>query len=474
VSLATTVISFGEWLPDQADVGGGGLIVAKNVLPIDDGYVPFRPLDNSLATFPATNAVDSAAFAYGDPVGYIYAHSVFNHTLASAANAGAFVVLGTMPGNLSYAQFDNLMIMASDQTTPSVHTVGSSSSITALTSDPITRAGCIGVVNRFVVLGNINDTISARPSTLKWCAIDDPTKWPIANSATATATQAGEQDLNASFGNVKAIHGGDQYAIIMQRNAVIRMTYVGPPAVFQFDTIDNTHGQSLDRGSIKVGNLVYFISDVGFCRTDGVSVQRIGQGKVDNYFLNTVKYPDRNVPNFGYDPSTGLIYLGYSTDIASFDIDRIIAFNPATESFTFANQDMEVFVTPVPGLSSQSKLLGFSSGNNSILGVFQATAGAATLETSEFEINPGGRGFLSGIKPNVESTSTAPAISVRVGYRDDLGTSSTYTATTTPLTRTGMANFRVDAKYAKAEVQIVGNFDKTKGIVAEAIESSNA
>jgi hypothetical protein len=474
MSLAVTSISFGEWLPDQADLGGGGLIVAQNVLPVDDGYVPFRPLDTSLATFPAANAVDSAAFGFADPVGYIYAHSAFAHTLASSANGATFTVRGTISGNVCFTQFDNLMIMASDQSAPFVHTIGASTNISTLSAATVPFAGCIGVVNRFVVLGDVNDTITDRPSTIRWCSIDDPTKWPNPNSATAIATQAGEQNLNAAYGDVKAIHGGDQYAIILQRNAVIRMTYVGPPVVFQFDAIDIMHGLALQRGSIKVGNIVYFISDIGFFRTDGVSVQRIGQGKVDRYFLSTIQHPNRTVPNCGYDPSTGLVYFGYSTDASSFDIDRIIIYNPATDSFSFANQDLEVFVTPIPGLSSPSKLLGFGVGGNSVLGSFQATAGAATLETSEFEISPGGRGFLSGIKPNVESSGTAPAVSVRVGYRDDLSAASTYTATTTPYTRTGMANFRIDSKYAKAEVRVVGNFDKTRGIAAEAAESSSA
>lgn len=474
MSLAVTSISFGEWLPDQSDLNRGGLITAKNVLSIDDGFAPFKPLDNSLFTVPAL--VEGAAFAFYNSTGYVYAHSPGAGTIYSSIDGLAFTArsASTLIGHAGFAQFDDLMLISFTQHVPFVHTIGSASNVSPLSAITLPKAGAIGVVNRFAVIGNLNDG-TFRGSSLRWSAIDDPANWPVANSATAIATQAGEQDLNSAFGNVNAIHGGDQYAIILQRNAVVRMTYVGPPVVFQFDTIDKTLGSRGPRTSIRVGNIVYFISDNGICRTDGVTVERIGKGKVDRYFLSTYKEPDEWVANCGYDPTTGLVYFGYSTSSGSFDIDRIIIFNPATNQFTFANQDMETFVTPIPdgGVNSIPYLLGFGNQSSSILGMFQGTPGSAILESSDFETNPGGRGFISGVKPNVESSGTPPTIGVRIGYRDDLGTSPTYTATTAATTSTGFADFRVDAKYTRAEVNIVGNFDKVSGFVANAGPSSS-
>lgn len=474
MSLATTVVSFGEWLPDQADLNRPGLITAKNVLPMEDGFAPFKPLDTSFATLPAQ--AEGAGFAFYNSFGHIYVHTPAAGNVYSSIDGAAFTArsASTINGHVSFAQFDDLMLMASTQDVPYAHTIGSTSNLSVLSASPtLPKAGAIGVVNRFVVIGNLNDG-TFRGNLLRWSAIDNPSNWPVANSATAIATQAGEQELNAAFGNVNAIHGGDQQAIILQRNAVVRMTYIGPPAVFQFDTIDKTHGSRGPRSSIRVGNIVYFISDSGFCRTDGVSVERIGIGKVDRYFLSTYKEPDEWVANCGYDPTTGLIYFGYSTNTSSFDIDRVIIYNPANNQFTFANQDMETFVTPIPDGTTTSipYLLGFGNQASPVLGMFQGTPGTAILESSDFEPNPGGRGFVSGIKPNVEGIGLSPTVGIRVGYRDSLTASPTYTATTTPTSATGFSDFRVDAKYARAEVNIVGNFDKATGFVANAAPSS--
>ncbi len=40
------MIPFGEWLPDQSDLGSVGTTVAKNVIPAARGYRPFLGLAN--------------------------------------------------------------------------------------------------------------------------------------------------------------------------------------------------------------------------------------------------------------------------------------------------------------------------------------------------------------------------------------------------------------------------------------------
>jgi hypothetical protein len=108
------------------------------------------------------------------------------------------------------------------------------------------------------------------------------------------------------------------------------------------------------------------------------------------------------------------------------------------------------------------------------MATFTGTPGTALITTGDIEINPGGRGFVSGVKPNVESSATAPAVTVRIGGRDSLATTTAYTATTTPTTRTGFADCRVNAKYHRAEVQIVGNFDKATGVEFKAKPAGKA
>jgi len=108
------------------------------------------------------------------------------------------------------------------------------------------------------------------------------------------------------------------------------------------------------------------------------------------------------------------------------------------------------------------------------MSTFTGTPGTALLTTGDVELNTAGRAFVAGVKPHVESTGTAPTVTVRIGSRNDLASVPTYTATTTPTTRTGFADFRVDAKYHRAEVQIVGNFRKATGLEFKAGPSGSA
>lgn len=473
--MSTTVYSFGEWLPDQPEQGDH-LTVARNVLPLVSGYAPYRPLDTSGATLPGTPGVVSNAFyAFSGGLGSVYAYSGSNNIIyESASGTSPFTARGTASGIVVFSQYENLALAVGNTYLLSKHTLGSTSNFSTLSAATLPFAESIGVVNQFIVIGNLTDGGVSRPNTVRWNSIDQPANWPAPNSATAIASQAGEQDLHSEFGDIKAIHGTDQHAIILQRNAVTRMTYVGPPAVFQFDVIDKTSGSYFERGSCQVGGIVYFISDQGLCRTDGVTVERVGKGKVDKFFWDSVYLGNQNVLNMGYEVSSGLLYIAYNTESLSTDCDRLLIYNPANDRFTYANQDLEMLLTQTPEFGVGGALMAFGAQGNSIIGKLQGTAGSATIETGDIEINPGGRAYVDGVKPNVESSSTAPAVTVRVGSRNDLGTTPSYTATTTPTTRTGYADFRVDAKYHRAEVQIVGNFKKATGLVIKSFGTGEA
>lgn len=55
-------------------------------------------------------------------------------------------------------------------------------------------------------------------------------------------------------------------------------------------------------------------------------------------------------------------------------------------------------------------------------------------------------------------------MTVAIGYRNDLGSSPTYTSEATANSRTGFSNFRIDAKYMRIRSTITGNFEKATGL----------
>lgn len=94
------------------------------------------------------------------------------------------------------------------------------------------------------------------------------------------------------------------------------------------------------------------------------------------------------------------------------------------------------------------------------VGRFGGAPGTAIIETGEVEGNENGRTYLSGIKPLVDTSS----VTVAVGTRSDQASAVTYTSEVTPTTRTGIADFRSDAKYHRVRLTITGTFTAALGI----------
>lgn len=465
-------IIFKQWAPDQPDLGGETLITAKNVLPLDSGYGPFHGLGAGGITVGAANGSYFAA-GYTKGASVVYLSDGTNLNVSPLGNTAitsrGSATAGT--GKEVFAQYDNIVIATSDGHFPLAHTLGSTSNFATLASSGTAPpANVIGVVGQFIVLGDLglkNVTSNAQANAIQWSGIDNPRSWPTPNSATAIAQQSGLQELRSDLGAVRAIHGGDQHAIILQDGGVTRMTYVGPPVVFQFDQIDAQKGVAFPYGSVQVGNTVYFVSHSGFFKTDGVNVVPIGAGKVDKFFWNDVATSNSisNALNTSYDPLNNLIHFAYPSSSASgFTCDRMLSMNVLTEQWTYSESASMELLSPSSQLRRvDTTMMGISTAG--ILVDFNATAGSAIFETSDAELNPGGRSFFDGFAPHVESSSTAPAMTTRIGYRDDLGTTPTYTAATSMNSATGFANFRVDAKYHRAELTITGEFERATGAV---------
>ena len=293
-------VRFAEWLPDLAAYDSPGLTEAKNVIPAEAVYKPYLPISGvgtALAARPqgATSALDSSgnAFFYAGTATKLYVRSGSSFTDKS----GAVTFTTASAGFWRFGQFDTTLIATNYADVPQRITVGSGGNFANLAvTGTAPRARHIGIVNRFVVLGDTSEAVNgAVPNKLQWSAIDDETNWPTPGSATALSLQSGEQFLNGDYGPVRSIVGGDQYGIILQRSGVTRQTYVGGNVVFQFDTIEKNRGAFYPNATVSVGRLTFFRSSDGFFVTDGVQVLPIGLNKVDNHFADTIdtNYPER-------------------------------------------------------------------------------------------------------------------------------------------------------------------------------------
>jgi hypothetical protein len=485
VSTDATIV-FKEWLPDQPDLGNPGLIEALNVVPVDEAYEPFRPLTAFGNTIGASAYIAGAFLAHWNNEARMYAAvdpSLAGATVVAAqlySSDAALTVYtdrssttGPVSARWRFAQYDDLVIAAPDGSAALAHTFGAGTAFTALATSGDTIGGQhVGIINKFVFLGGGN-TSAVGVSDVRWSGFDAPRSWPTPNSATAIAQQSGHESLDASLGLVTGIANGDQFGIVFQQFGLTRVTYIGPPAVFQFDQYERGRGLIFPNSLVQLGGLSYFISDKGFCVTDGVQVIDIGAGKVNDYWLaemaqlNPAATGAQYRISGGADLRRGLIYWCYPSSLSDFFLpDKIVIYNTITKRWAHAEQDVQYITT---GFMEGSRETPFGFDSARRIATFTGTAGSAVLTTAETEINPGAFSRVSGVKPLVGAT--ANAITVAIGTRNNRTDAVTYTAETTANSRSGFCDFRSEARYHRARVTIAGTFNSAQGIEVDAVWS---
>jgi hypothetical protein len=474
--VSITAFSFGEWLPDLPDLGNPGLTEALNVLPSSGGgYVPFLPLLPSSATLPS-QATGGFRVIYAGGASGLIAGGLAGAYFSTDDGASWSTIVASASSYVSttapwqFGEMNGIIVGIRDTEYLRYTTAIAHATFVAVTSAPLAEE--LGIVNQFVVLGNLGSVPNGGEAAIQWGPIGDPAAaWPTPSSATAIATQSGRQFLDTNFGTVTGIHGNDQFGIILQEMAVTRMTYVGPPAVFQFDRISAGIGAAVTESTVKFEGLVYFLSRYGAYVTDGVTVQQIGEAKISRY-LSTLFHSSGTVIRTGIDTQRNLIYWGIASTISAASlgyVDHMLVYHVREKKFTHAPQSLYCFIENSGQQGQAPSSAGLQAfGLASTLGYFNGSAGTATIITGEVEPQPGGCALINGIKPVIASSGTAPTIGVQVGSRDDQATSVSYSSTTTPTSRTGFADFRSDARFHRARVYIAGNFDKALGLEIDA------
>jgi hypothetical protein len=462
MSVAPTFIAFGEWMPDQPEFGQGYLTEAVNIIPYSDYYVPFQPL--TTAYFSTLPAASRGAFLPHDSSGFLlYAAAADNKIYMTDASGTLVARSATLPApgtfDWEFAQFENLVLAANINNAVYYHTKRAATNITSITCP---HASTIGLIGKFLFLGNItDDAVSGTtfPARVRWSSIEDPLDFPTPNSATAIARQAGQQDMDSNLGAVRKIIPGDQFGLIIQERGITRVTYVGGSVVFQFDQIDNAHGIFYQSEAIKVENLTYFKSRDGLYKTDGVSVMQIGVGKVDKTFLTD---SNSSIPQAGYDRSKRCVFWAYGPTGSPSVYSRILYHNIDNGRFSLAHQTTAGIAN---GNSSfVEDAIAFSGAN--VISSFSGAGATAWATTSEQELNPGGYSLVDGVKPmiNYASPGATGKASVALGTRDDQADAVVYTSESTAMARTGFADFRSEARYHRARVTILNLFTKAFGL----------
>lgn len=487
--MKSPVIRFAELAADLPDLQNPGLTRAHNCVWAGGSYKPLNALSTS---GDALDARCQGAFAGRDADGntIIYAGDATKLYARSGSSwddrsNGTYTTQATQ--FWKFRQYDSYVIATNFADAPQYITIGDGGNFADLTGADDARH--IGIINQFVFLGDTNEATNGHvPHRVRWSAIGDPTDWPVVGSTDASNKQSDEEFLNSNYGKVQAITDGSEFGLVFQETAITRFTYVGGSAIFEVKDFEKAIGLFGPFAYAQIGNDVIFLASNGFYKTNGFQVIPIGTNKVDDLVLDDINrtYPQRVSTTVDY--ANKLIYFSYPSNSSSDGSpDSLVIYNWISDRWTTGEQACELLFS--------SKSLGYTldelddvsaslddlpasldspiwTGGASIVGGFNTdhelgsmsgTALTAVIDTSEADLNNGGKATVMGVRPLVEGGT----VTVTPYTRDLQSATATAGTVASVNSRTGMADMRVTARYHKERVTISGGFERAIGVQFE-------
>lgn len=425
--MATTKLTFGEWMPDQPGISGA-LTDAKNVVSQAIGYGPLP----SAARFSAAAAEDLTTLVAGKtPAGTTKLFAAGSTKIYDVSGVGALTNVSKSGGyspnadadRFRFTQFGKVIIGTNNSNPMQAYTLGTSTAFADLAAGaPICKF--LTVVRDFVVTAFTTESSTLYPSRVRWSGINDETTW-----GSSQVTQADFQDI-PDGGQIIGIRGGE-FGLVFLEKGISRMTYVGTPFIFQFDNISRGKG-CVAAGSIaQLQGISFFLSDDGFYMCDGQQIQAIGSEKVDRWFFMNADESGFDTMSAAVDPVRKLIIWNFRTIFAQ---RQLIIYNFNTKKWTYGDAGADYISDASTSASTLEELDSISTsidalavsldsilymGGKYFLG---GTSGAyvvtyngqpATGQLITGDLNAGGRSVVTLARPQVDGGSATVSVASR-------------------------------------------------------------
>ena len=432
--MATTKLTFGEWMPDQPGISGA-LTDAKNVVSQAIGYGPLptaaifsAAASENLTTLVAGKTPANATKLFAAGFTKIFDVSGVG-VLTNVSKTGGYTPNGN-EDRFRFTQFGNVIIGTNNSNPMQAYTLGTSTAFADLAAGaPICKF--LTVVRDFVVTAFTTEGGTVYPSRVRWSGINDETTW-----ASSQVTQADFQDI-PDGGQIIGIRGGE-FGLVFLEKGISRMTYIGTPFIFQFDNISRGKG-CIAAGSIaQTQGMSFFLSDDGFYSCDGQSVIPIGSEKVDRWFFENADESSFETMSASIDPVRKLVIWNFKTLFAQ---RQLIIYNFKTQKWTYGDagtdyiSDASTAATTLEGLDSISTSIDALTvsldsilymGGKYFLGgtqgpyvvTYNGAPAAGQIVTGD--LVPGGRSIVTLARPQIDNGSATVAVASRVMLNQDV------------------------------------------------------
>ena len=405
--MATQRLTFGEWLPDQPGISGS-LTEAKNVISQAIGYGPLpKPVSIASGAGQSLYTLHHAKKANGDTL--LFAGG--GTSVFSVSAVGVFTDVSGISYNtpsadrIRFTQFGKSTIFTNNADKLQYFDIDSSSAFADVDAEaPVAKY--ITVVRDFVVVANTLESSVRYPTRVRWSGINDETEWTYSQT-----TQADYQDI-PDGGNVVGIRGGE-FGLVLMNKAIVRMSYIGTPFIFQFDNISRGTGCLEENSIAQYQGITFFLSDDGFYMCDGQQVKPIGSEKIDRWFFENLDLANLSTMSAAVDPIRKLVVWNFPVSGSE---RKLVIYNFKTGRWTNADAETNYVSDASTGTVTLEQLDTISGSIDSL---------GQSLDSAAFI---GGQSFLGGLSgDDVYSFTGLPRNGEIITGDVDLGANSVVT-----------------------------------------------
>lgn len=456
------MIPFGDWLPDLAEYGHPGLVLARNASPLANGAWRHVPGPVVVGKFHVPgdtqpNATSLRPRDSGEPYIYVTTQETDGSYRIWELYSGAEVTSAANPGYCSrfFLFYDKVYVAGS---TKLYSMLPGQSQFQIVAGAPGGRH--LTVIGDYLIVGSTYTTTDGTVRfRLQWCGTGNATQWTVGQN------NSDFQDLD---GPIVTMVGGADYGIVFTTKSVYRMSPAAPPIVFQFQKILTHYAAESSYSPVAYGANIYYIAPSGvYGIMDGSQLKALGQDVVDREITQDFLRP-KSI-GAALDQSANIIAFSYRyRDGVEF---RLICYNIVTGKWFQIELDGEPYIRyPIPVIVSndvrlETTVLGFIS-SETPQGIPAATAwvfGGDPLVAELMTGDQGGQAQVTEftVRPYVQGSENT-RVQVALGFRNSLSDPLQWTPMQ-DLDSLGEVHFRKTCRYYRFRFQISGGFKSATG-----------
>jgi hypothetical protein len=461
------MLQFAPFEPDKAVFNPTASELSVNAEPVADGWGPMPSLVDFSDALPATcfgstyvRNSSGGFFVIAGTQTQLYRLTTTSWTLISGASA-PFAVPDS--DRWQWARYGTRLLAAALGKPIQYLDADAGGNFAPLPNAPTAKYVC--VAGDFVVAAYLTNL----PYTLKWSGINDSEYWTVGE-------RNSDEQILPDGDEITGIFGAPKGAYVFQRNAMREMAF-DPSSGYTFtiSVANPTRGSLAPLSIVQVGPGDFiFLSQDGFFRGWGANVVPIGVERVDKWFFDNINVADLGIVRGVADPFKKIVWFqfpassgGYKMLGYKWSLDRWCTADNAgvTELVSTVTQaatiDSISATIDSVAIAIDSRLYaggaptfaGFTTANK--LAIFDGAPRAATLATAEIEHAAPKRAFVNGARVYGDTVS----YTLKVGGRDYLGGTKTYTADIAPSSVTGLVPLRVSARLHQYIVTVTAAAD---------------